>query len=93
MRLEQFPDNHETVYKVTLGTVRDITSPLTKLENVTKRQVRTMFQKFVQGSPELWQSSRIEQIDEFNFQRRKLHRPVVNPEILMDLEISYTEEQ
>ncbi len=93
MKLDQFPDNHEIAYKMTLVTNRDITAPLTKSENVTKRQVRAMFQKFIQASPELWQNSRAEQIDEFNSQRRKLRRPVVRPEILMDLEISYTEDQ
>jgi hypothetical protein len=93
MRLDQFPDNHEVVYKVKLGTVRDITTPLTRLENVTKHQVRKMFQKFILASPELWQRSRVEQIDEFNSERRRVHHPAVKAEILADLEISFTETQ
>lgn len=91
MRLDQFPDNHEVVYKVKLGTVRDITTPLTRLENVTKFQVRKMFQKFILASPELWQRSRVEQIDEFNSERRRVNHPAVKPEILVNLEISYTD--
>jgi hypothetical protein len=93
MKLDQFPDNYEIAYKMRLATNRDITASPAKLDNVTKRQVREMFQKFIQASPELWQNSRAEQIDEFNAQRRKLRRPVVAPEILEDLEISYTEAQ
>ncbi len=93
MRLDEFPDNHEVAYKMRLATNRDITTAPPKLENVTKREVRKMFQKFVLASPELWQSSRAEQIDEFNAERRKLRRPVVAPEILKDLEISFTEVQ
>jgi hypothetical protein len=91
VKLDLFPDNDEVAYRVTLETIKDITTPPTRWERVTKRQVREMFQKFIQTSPELWQSSRIEQIDEFNSQRRQLRRPVVAPGILMSLEISYTE--
>ena len=93
MRLDQFPDNHEVVYRVKLGTVNDITTPLSRMENVTKRQVRRMFQKFILASPELLQRSRVEQVDEFNSQRRSVHHPTVKAEILMDLEVSFTEGQ
>jgi hypothetical protein len=93
MKLDQFPDNHQIAYKVTLEAVKDITAPTTRFENVTKRKVREMFQRFIQASPELWPRSRADQISEFNSQRRAVHRPLVAPEILKDLEISYTESQ
>ncbi len=91
MRLEQFPDNNDIVYRVSLEAITDITAPLTKLENVTKRQVREMFQKFILASPELWGRAREDQILEFNQERRKCRRPRVAPEILRDLEISVAE--
>ena len=87
MKLDQFPDNHQIAYKVTLEAIKDITAPSTKFETVTKRKVREMFQKFILASPELWQHNREEQIREFNLQRQAARRPVVAPEILRDLEI------
>ncbi len=89
MRLDQYPDNNETAYKISLGAVKDITAPNARWETVTKRQVREMFTKFVQASPELWPRTRDEQIEEFNRERRQLRRPAVKPEILSDLEIAY----
>jgi hypothetical protein len=91
MRLDQFSDNNDIVYSVSLEAVTDITAPLTRLENVTKRQVREMFQKFILASPELWGRAREDQIFEFNQERRKCRRPWVSPEILRDLEIKVVE--
>ncbi len=91
MKLDQYSDNYQVLYKVSIGTNRDITGVGPKTEHVTKRQVRHMFQKFIQASPELWTLTRAEQINEFNAERRKLRKPVVSPQILIDLEIFCTE--
>jgi very-short-patch-repair endonuclease len=91
MKLNQYTDNHEIAYRVTLEVNQDITAPLTKTENVTKQRVREMFQKFMLASPELWQHTREAQINEFNQQRQKARRPKIKPEILNDLEIIYPE--
>ena len=92
MKLDQYSDNYQVLYKVSIGTNRDITGSGPKTEYVTKRHVRHMFQKFMQASPELWPLTRAEQINQVNTERRKLRKPVVSPEILVDLEISCTED-
>jgi|WetSurMetagenome_2_1015567.scaffolds.fasta_scaffold360525_2 hypothetical protein len=89
MKLHQFPDNNEIAYKISLGAVTDITAPNTRWETVTRRQVREMFVRFIQASPELWPHAREEQIDQFNIERRKLNRPAVKAEILRELEIAH----
>ncbi len=91
MLLDQFPDNNDIVYTVSLEATKDITAPITRFENVTKRQVRHMFQKFLLASPELWGRAREEQIFEFNQERRRCRRPWVPPDILRNLEIKVTE--
>ncbi len=88
MKLNQYPDNYQTVYKVPMGSNNDITGPSGRVENVTRFQVRKMFEKFVQASPELWSRPRTEQIAEFNTERRKIRKPMVAPDLLLDLEIS-----
>jgi hypothetical protein len=83
--LEQFTDNDETAYEVRLGRVSDITAPRTQKERVTKRQVREMFAKFVLSDHELHDKPRSEQIREFNLARQDARRPLVSPEILVNL--------
>ncbi len=84
-RLDDFTDNDEVVIVTGIGVVRDITAPRTQKERVTKRQVREMFMRFLQSSPELHDKPRDEQIREFNLARQDARRPQVNPEILSDL--------
>ncbi len=69
----------------------DIVGTAGRMEIVTRGQVRRMFEKFVQASPELWPRMRSEQIAEFNAERRKLRKPMVEPALLLELEISCSE--
>lgn len=83
--LDEFTDNDEVAYEVPLGRVGDITAPRTQKERVTKRQVREMFMRFVQNSPELHGHPRDEQIREFNLARRAAVWAKVGPELVADL--------
>lgn len=89
--LDQFADNDEIAYEVPIGRTYwahkpgDITAPLTQMERITKRQVREMFVRFVQGTPEVQALPRDEQIREFNLSRREANQPKVKTELLVDV--------
>lgn len=89
--LDQFPDNDEIAYEVPIGRgywaakPGDITAPLTRFERVTKRQVREMFVRFVQNTPELHHMPRDEQIRQFNLSRRDAKQPKIKAELLLDV--------
>ncbi len=91
MKVHQYPDNHLTVYKVPMEGNKDIVATAGRVEIVTRGQVRRMFEKFVQASPELWSRTRSEQIADFNAERRKVRKPTVEPGLLLELEISCSE--
>ena len=93
MKLNQYLDNHQTVYKVRMQGNKDIVGTSGRMENVTRGQVRSMFEKFIQASPEQWSRTRTEQIAEFNAERRKIRKPMVEASLLMDLDISLSEEE
>jgi hypothetical protein len=87
--LDQYQDNDEAAFSVLQDGTRDITARVTRRETVTKRQVREMFIKFVQNSPDLRSVLRVEQIVQFNLERRELDLPKVDADVLQDLLVPF----
>jgi hypothetical protein len=83
--LNEFPDNTEPAFEVPEHGVHDITAPVPGGRAVSKREVRQMFIKFMQTSPELMKVPREQQIREFNSCRSGARCPKVDPIILADL--------
>ncbi len=84
-RLNDYEDNDEAAFEYMPGVYQDITTPVTVKRAVTKREVRQMFIKFIQTSPELKDLPREEQVRAFNLERQEAKLPKVDYEVLQDL--------
>ena len=86
LKFEDHTDNHEVAFSIRAGGTRDITQTA-KAGQATKGEIRELFIKFLQSSPEFHDLSREEQIREFNILRREVRRPKIDAEILLELHV------